>query len=239
MSNREKLMAKIAKLKALAECPTGNENETAVAAAAMTKLMIENNILECELSIQIEDEDPLVVEELFPGQKNVSNWEKILLNNLARANSCDVIQHQNQGRGWTHKIYGHEGNVQTVNYIFKFCLNEIERHTNFFTWKTGHTDKSNRTSFKMGMASGIGKQVREAKEAVFSGPQTPGLTLYKSKEEQVKDFINSKCRNIKQATAIQVKNRDIYNAGRQVGENLAIVSGGKALNGAKKAISGR
>ena len=49
MVDRAKLLSKLAKLKALSECPTGNPNETAAAAERMTRLMLESGIASFEI----------------------------------------------------------------------------------------------------------------------------------------------------------------------------------------------
>ena len=62
---RQRLLTKLAKLKALSECPTGNVNETATAAAAMTRLMLEYQIEMAELQVESDGApDAAVTEEL-------------------------------------------------------------------------------------------------------------------------------------------------------------------------------
>ena len=48
-AERERLLNKLGRLKALSQCKTGNPNETATAAAAMTRLMLEYKIEMAEL----------------------------------------------------------------------------------------------------------------------------------------------------------------------------------------------
>jgi hypothetical protein len=52
LEERQRILAKLAKLKALADCETGNVNETATAAAAMTRLMMEYKIEMAELQTE-------------------------------------------------------------------------------------------------------------------------------------------------------------------------------------------
>lgn len=83
---RKRILDKLAKLKALSECRTGNVNETATAAAAMTRIMLEYEIQMADVYLDSASSAFEIVEEsVYQGESlnGFPRWQSSLLYRLA------------------------------------------------------------------------------------------------------------------------------------------------------------
>lgn len=243
---REKLLEKLAKLKAMADCPTGNENEVKAAAARMAEFMVRHGIEMAEIDAfkgnNVEDEiDSLISEQFFKDQKNVSTWQDILIAGLTSAYQCRCVTHTSKAwRGKQYKVYGHESNVKALEYVLAYCMRQVERFCDAWTNYTGYTDKGRRTSYKAGLASGICLQVQESvrkvKEQVAQNNER-GLVLYEGKKQEVNNWVENMFK-LGKPSARSIKNAEIFAQGRETGKNIDLNLSGpkKGLNPGKKAL---
>lgn len=170
-AEQQRLLDKLAKLKALSACPTGNVNETATAAAAMARIMLEYEIemadLECG-PINFE-----VVDEPVDGTESLSGfpvWQSNLLTDLAKVHHCvSYSNHRPDYWLWTRRtatvlhLIGAAPDIENVRRLFAFCVGEIERLCR--EWGKGRPVKR-RNDFKMGAAEGVGDLVQRELESV-------------------------------------------------------------------------
>lgn len=169
LAERERILARLAKLKALAECPTGNVNETATAAAHMTRLMLEYRIEVAELqpppAIQEEEVTGQVLGRSFPG------WQNGLLGQLARANDCVGYETRDTGYyPWGQPVHqvrlclmGSPENVAQVRTLYLWCLEAIERLCH--AWEPRARVRL-KNDFRRGAALAIGQKALAEREAV-------------------------------------------------------------------------
>lgn len=169
-AERERLLGKLTRLKALSECKTGNPNETATAAAAMTRLMLEYKI---ELA-ELEHPAPGEVEEIELDHKRTQPfplWQSHLLHCLATANDCLSYQStsrqgsQAEGRRKTSRLHllGRRQDLDNTRKLFAYCLQEIERLYQCWSSTRGNRLKND---FRLGVAAAVAEMVQEEADAV-------------------------------------------------------------------------
>ena len=199
--DRQRILGKLAKLKALSECKTGNVNETATAAAAMTRLMLEYQIEMAELHPG--DPPDGVVEEEVTGEvsrRGFPRWQVILLTGLAKAQDCISYTQQSRSYGFfvantecNLRIIGTREDIQTTRNLYSFCLQEIERLC--LRWNR-RAPIALKNDFRMGAAIGICEKVRLEREAVMAEERaraaakrqtSQALALFDQKLEAVED----------------------------------------------------
>lgn len=120
---RAKVISKIARLKALSECKTGNKNEAATAAALMQRLMLEHRIEMEELSRATDN--GVMREPLGRKDKSFPPWKQHLITNLAIHNGCTPV-----GIGAPTRsvdIFGRAEDIALFRQIYTFVRDEIER----------------------------------------------------------------------------------------------------------------
>jgi hypothetical protein len=170
-AERERLLNKLARLKALSECKTGNPNETATAAAAMARLMLEYKIETAELEPQARPGDVEDVPLDHQRTQPYPIWQSHLLHCLATANDC--VSYQSTTRHWSEAdgkqkttrlhLLGRRQDLDNTRKLFSYCLQEIERLSQ--RWKPGR-GKRLRGDFRIGVAEAIAQMVQEEAEAV-------------------------------------------------------------------------
>lgn len=162
---KEKVLAKLARLKALSECKTGNAHEAAVAAAKMYRIMLENQIELHEVQAAGEASECGSF-ELFPGNRPAV-WPVLnrqLLGSLASLNSCSVWA-ESRGRHRTFHLVGVPEDVANTRTLFGFALKEIERLAS----ELGrHRSTAWKNDFKAGAAYGLVERLKEEKVAVLN-----------------------------------------------------------------------
>ncbi len=172
-SERQRLLDKLAKLKALADCPTGNVNETATAAAAMARIMLEYEIELADLECGPSDDELQVIDQPVDGKESLRGfptWQTNLLHELAKVHHCvSYSNHRADYWLWTRRtatvlhLIGAAQDVENVRSLFRFCVNEIERLCR--EWGQGRPVKR-KNDFKMGAAKGVGDLVKRERDRV-------------------------------------------------------------------------
>ena len=199
-SEQQRLLDKLAKLKALSECQTGNVNETATAAATMTRIMLEYQIEMADLEIDDEEASGEVLNEpILPDSHNgFPLWQKTLLSALAEVNHCmSYTSHQPDDWLWVRRtrsrlsVIGSARDVENTRRLFLWCIDEVQRLCE--DWGQGKPVKR-RNDFKRGAASGIADKVRAERDRVLRdeqqragarGLQSLALQLFDQKQEAV------------------------------------------------------
>ena len=151
------LIQKIQKLLNLSQ--SSNEHEAAQAMKLAMILMEKHNISEAMLNTQSTEADEVVQDWQDPlyasNEKNRSQWRGALATVLANHNACVI---------WTFgpdiKIGGRASDVQTVRYLFNYCMNEIDR----LAKKYAGNGKSWLNNYRLGCVSGINTKLDEGKQ---------------------------------------------------------------------------
>ncbi|MEW6278087.1 MAG: DUF2786 domain-containing protein [Candidatus Eremiobacterota bacterium] len=241
---RERVLDKLARLKALSECPTGNVNETAAAAAAMTRLMLEYQIEMAELEAAhcIKHEDEAVVDEPVSGRESYSGfpvWQTVILSALAQANHCISYTSSEPERVlWMCRtrsrlgLIGTARDIENTRRLFFFCVAEVERLARH--WGPRETVKR-RNDFKRGAANGIAHMVvrerdkvlrEELERATARSESSAALELFHRKDRAVRAFAANQGIRYRSTRAPQVY-RDAYQAGYHAGTNLDLGRGAR------------
>lgn len=237
---RQRILNKLSRLKALSECKTGNVNETATAAAAMTRLMMEYKIELAELEAaggEVQDA-PVEEQDLTPGGRGNSypKWQTILLNRLADANDC--VGFQATSSSWHHwygetrscklSIIGRSEDIQQVRTLFYYCVQEIERLC--YLWSP-RAKVARKNDFRMGAAVAIGQKVTAEREAVRAEEETRShsqghasraLILLDRRLDQVHDAAAKAGVETNRVRSSRAMSASAYHSGYQAGKSLQL-----------------
>lgn len=121
-----KLLKRLQKLKALADDPHGNPNETSTAAALYAEMLAEHGFTQQQ--VEIETSEINSYDFLEPGQDSMESWQRILLNGVALASCCEMLQrHRDEGDTAPENvlIVGASDNVAAVQYGFQALRRQV------------------------------------------------------------------------------------------------------------------
>ena len=236
---RQRVLDKLSKLKALSECKTGNVNETATAAATMTRIMLEYQIEMADLEVEdAEDSSDVLDQPIIPDSHNgFPLWKKRLLSALAEVNHCmSYTSHETHSWMWSRRtrsrlsVIGAARDVENTRRLFLWCVDEIERLCD--DWGRGMPVKR-RNDFKRGAASGIADKVRAERDRVLAeereragakGESSLALQLFDRKERAVGAVAREiGVRTV--TTRARAVSRDAYGAGYVAGASLDLAGG--------------
>ena len=231
---RQRILQKLGRLKALSECKTGNVNETATAAAAMARLMMEYKIEMAELEHRPE---PSAVEELeLDGQraKPFPIWQSHLLHCLANANDC--VGYQTTTRQWSPwngqqqtarlNLLGRREDLDNTRRLFSFCLQEIERLCR--RYKPEQPGRRLKNDFRTGAAAAICQRVRSEAEAVRAEAEQRGsraLVLLDRALDEVEDAARKMGVKPSRSRGTRYVSMDAYQAGFAAGQSVSLPAG--------------
>lgn len=236
-ADRDRLLAKLAKLKALSECKTGNVNETATAAAMMTRLMLEYQIEIAELDIEPVAGENQVVEQDLDGHvagRGFPQWEVSLLSAIATASDCICYQTQSGMATIFGPVYeyrlrliGTEQDIATTRSLYRFCLEEINRLCR--KWNP-YAPVSLKNDFKRGAGQAVSTKIREERAAVVKEAEArggeKGLVLLGRKKEAVDTRAEELGLISKRRARSRSVSRDAYHAGYAAGASINVGRGG-------------
>lgn len=239
---QQKLLNKLAKLKALAECKTGNVNETATAAATMTRLMLEYQIELASLGV-VEEEAGFSEVPLFaaPRATGLPIWQSSLLNGLAEAHHCGfyadsqtVAYDYFTGRRITEKQYflvGSAQDIEQVQRLYHFCLSEIERLC--CLWKPRGARVADKNDFRLGASRGIVTKVRSELDTVIAEQEachSAALAVFQAKLQRISEHF--KRIGVRTTTrSYRSPGASAYQAGYKAGSSLDLTGRSRAALG--------
>ena len=147
MTDRQKYIRRIQKLKALAkgEAESGNEKAAESAARIIAKMMLEHAIADAEIEAEIDDE-PLIVHHSNTGQQKV--WLRSLYYAVARANNCTGSYVRSSDIFY---FYGTESDCEIAEYLSVYLAREVrraaDRHIRQCRRAYGYVPKGERNGF--------------------------------------------------------------------------------------------
>lgn len=241
---RKRILDKLAKLKTLSECQTGNVNETATAAALMTRLMLEYEIEMADLHSGSEPATFEVVEEsVYQGESlnGFPRWQSSLLYSLAEVNHCQAYRNsRTYYTSWTRTtesflmLIGTHSDIENTRRLFFYCVEEIERLCQecgagrLVKWKN---------DFKRGASKGIADKVRAEHEQILNqerdrariqGAISNALQLFGRKEQAVAQFADD-LGLVSNTVRSRAPSKDPFQAGYVAGSNLDLGAGRRLL----------
>lgn len=242
--DRQRLLDKLAKLKALSSCPTGNANETATAAAAMARIMLEYEIEMADLD-NAPGEDFTVLKEAVDDADSYRGfplWQTSLLTCLAKVHHC-IAYARTEPEVWCHMVryrntrhlIGTAKDIENVRQLFRFCVFEIERLSK--SWRGAVTQK-HRNDFKVGAGRGVSDQVMRERERIVQEQKqrnlpSRALQLFDQKEQASADFARQMGLGYRNCSSSRGVYADAYGAGYEAGAQLDLSQSAprKALRG--------
>ncbi|MBX3169851.1 MAG: hypothetical protein KF760_20775 [Candidatus Eremiobacteraeota bacterium] len=230
-ADRQRLLDKLAKLKALSACPTGNANETAMAAAAMARIMLEYEIEMAELD-DAPGQDLMVLKEQVDQENSYRGfplWQTSLLTCLAQVHHC-IAYTRSEPEWWstgvrhrnTRHLIGTSKDIENVRQLFRFCVFEIERLSR--SWDGAVTQKR-RNDFKVGAGRGVSDQVTRERDRIVQEQKqrnlpSRALQLFDRKEQASSDFARKLGLGYRTCSSSRGVYADAYGAGYQAGSQL-------------------
>jgi len=239
-----KVMDRIKKLMALSQSP--NQNEAATAAAAAASLMSEYELEEADLRLETGEAAEAIEDVCFTldGQRH-ANWKSYLHVGLTRAFHCHSWLHrsfQNGKRTQAFRVVGRRSNVQTINYLYLYLVQELTSMSERAWCEVPATQASLihgkhwKNSFLTGAAGEIQKRLFAQVEQEKAQPATNALVLVRKDQEEVEAFFNSvKPKLVKVQNQTRI-NSDAYGQGQEAGRNINLGGGGKGLGAAPKQL---
>lgn len=250
MKSREKVLALLVKLQAMADATHSNSpEEAAIAAAQMQKLMFEHKISMAEVQM-VEDEDPITKTDIMSqeGGTDVVSWRRDLLGSIAGTNFCRVVyqsaRRERRGVGiyrgnfvdihiaaqrgelW---LYGRKGDTEKVRYLYQYLCREIDRLTKDASSRAPAAHKKRwSNSFRLGCVATIGRRLFEARRASEQGLNANGCALVKREDEAVRQFMRQDCPHITPGGRAEAADADGFASGRRAAETIRL-EGGKRL----------
>lgn len=230
-SDRQRLLDKLAKLKALSSCATGNANETTTAAAAMARIMLEYEIEMADLD-DAPGEDLSVLKapvDEADSYRGFPLWQTLMLTCLAQVHHC-IAYNRTEPEVWTgfvryrhtRHLIGTAQDVENVRRLFRFCVCEIERLSR--SWRGAVTQK-HRNDFKVGAGRGVSDQVMRERERVMEEQKqrklpSRALQLFDQKERASADFARQMGLGYRNCSSSRGVYADAYGAGYEAGAQL-------------------
>lgn len=229
--DRQRLLEKLAKLKALSSCPTGNANETATAAAAMARIMLEYEIEMADLD-HAPAQDLTVLKEPVDDADSYRGfplWQTDLLTCLAKVHHC-IAYTRSEPEVWTtglryrntRHLIGTSKDIENVRRLFQFCVYEIDRLSR--NWREALSQK-HRNDFKVGAGRGVSDQVMRERERIVQEQKqrnlpSRALQLFSQKEQASADFARQMGLGYRSCSSSRGVYADAYGAGYQAGAQL-------------------
>jgi hypothetical protein len=230
---QKRLLDKVAKLKALSECQTGNVNETATAAARMTRIILEYKIEQADLE-ELDESEVVERTALADSYNGFPVWQTTILSALAEVNQCQSYSETQREDCLYYKrtrsslkIIGTAEDIESTLSVFHFCLEEVERLCYYWSPRASVKRKND---FKRGAANGIASKVlaerelvifEEEKRAAARSKSSVALQLFERKENAVSEYAAGIGLRIVKRRQRAV-NRDAYVAGFQAGTQMEL-----------------
>lgn len=222
--NIQDVLAKVTKLRALAQ--SSNVNEATAAALAADKLIQAHRLTEADLEAagQVPTERAEVAPEYLQEGK-IQSWERALGAVLAEHYGCLVVSGRKGSTTVNQKIVGRPSDVATVRYLFAWLKAEIirlaDKHArrNYAPKEQGPA----RHSFSVGAVNGLAVQLEAQRPAQA---QTSGAIVLASREGEARQAAQAAFPDAKQTTIhTRDSNLEARYAGFKRGATMSLASG--------------
>lgn len=237
--NLQAVIAKVAKLRALAK-NNSSANEAQAAAAAADRLIQEYRIAEAQIESESgpKEEGLESKEALSVGKRSV--WKERILGALVNNYECmwyisNSYVHENgkASKKISYKVVGRKSDIELVEYMYAWIVGELER-----LCKANHKGKglSVALSFYEGAAAGFHKALLDAKEASKVQATSSALVVLEKRKEQARDWIQSNVGRLGKAKSLagsRAAGSDAWHDGYKAGLTLNAPKGmsGQASSG--------
>lgn len=236
MTNRETILDRIRKLRALSADPN-NLNEATTAAKIAEELLQKHQIAEAELILEEgEKEEPKLDDnpvETFGQRQNV--WKNILSLQLAKAYNCTTVW-QRKGGVLGLYVIGRPSDIEIVKYNYAYLSLQIVRlaELNQPSGLYKGAAKGWRNSFYLGATNAIISALEEEKEKVRAESNSSALAVVDKHMAESNALASKLFPNARESSFNSNINRDAYNKGFEAGQGLqskpSLPAGNKLLN---------
>lgn len=164
MIDRAKLIAKIEKLRALANDPSGNANEREAAALKLGELMAEYQVSEIELGQR--PASSIQKHKLHDTTGRVDHWDEVLLGEVSHLYRCRVCI-QTKGSVVTYVLVGYSDDAAQAAEIYSIIKVQIVRQCERWYSSRGITPskarrkKTELNSYCLGLAIGVTRRLKQ------------------------------------------------------------------------------
>lgn len=217
MSDLEKVIAKVARLRALST--SSNVHEATAAAAAAERLIAEYRLSEADLEIDGEESE-LVEEEVFEYGRNLSSWKCTLIAGLSKHYGCVGLIRSNPklGKLKRHISFGRKSDIELVKYMFSWLSLEIARLSQGACKGRG---KGFSNSFCHGAVCGVLDAMHRESEAQRSHATSTALAVVDARLGQSQEFMTASRGKIKKGMNIgSARDANAYHAGKRAGARI-------------------
>lgn len=210
MSDLEKIIEKVARLRALST--SSNVHEATAAAALAEKLIAQYRLSEADLEIDSEESE-LVEEEVFQYGHNLSSWKCTLIAGLSKHYGCVGLIRL--GKPKRHISFGRKSDIELVKYMFSWLSLEIARLSQGACKGRG---KGFSNSFCHGAVCGVLDAMHRESEAQRSHATSTALAVVDARLGQSQEFMTASRGKIKKGTNIgSARDANAYHDGKRAG----------------------
>lgn len=207
MPDIQKLLAKVAHLRALA-ARAGTQAEAEAAAAAADKILTEHRLHEVEIPT---GEEPCERHEPLDAMRSYSAWKGILAYSLAKHYGCYMYRE----RTWQKQsfpIFGRKSDAEIVRYMYAWLVLEIDRLA------SREHGKAAKNAFRLGAVSGYLATLRTSAAQASKGHESAALVLV-SRAKEAEELAKGG-RDFGRARSSSPTDASAYMRGRAAGSGL-------------------
>jgi len=237
-ANLQAIIAKVAKLRALAK-NNSSVHEAQAAAADADKLIQEHRIVEAQIeSDEKSEESGIEAKDAFSAGKR-SLWKEIILGSLVRSYECswyisisnEMVSPGKYAKRLSYRLVGRKDDIELVEYMYGWIVSELER-----ICKIHHKGKGlgAAMAFYEGAATGFAQALKKAKEESRQQAASTALVRLEQREEQARTWVRQNVGTLKSVGALagsRSKGSEAWHHGYQTGQSM---NAPNAMNGAVK-----
>lgn len=237
MTQRERIIDRIKKLRELGDQAKNNSvHEAAAAAAAAQRLQQQYKIEFAELDDDGDDTDLLINVDLMEGSKEKLpvRWKIRLANRLCQNLHCRMVYtpsrrsriYRRTVRGKI-TIMGRQSDIDAVTYLYQALCREITRLCKLEAGKVFEPGEDGKrawcTAFRIGAANEIGRTLERQKMTLAEelAANAKADALVKKQDKEVKDYASSLFPDTHKTSA-QIRDYDGYERGKEVGKTINV-----------------
>lgn len=234
----DSILTKIEALFRLGEHATANPQEAANALACAQALLLEHNLTRACINTNGEAPTTQAIGKVEIKNTTGHNWKVRLLETIARANLCMVIDDPANKKA---HVFGTETNVLAVVQMFDWLARELEFQA-IRDWKAYKADggtvasRTWRASFNHGAINALHRRLAKPKEEFAAGA---GSAIVLANDTRVKAAVDRVFPNLAAGRRrTHSVNRDGFNSGRQAGGSVTLGPQGAIAGGMRVLGSG-
>lgn len=229
MTKFEQKIQQVCKLIELSK--SSNQEEAANAAARAAEIMLKYQIEEADLEKSPDNAVKPVKRTVVERTGKIVEWRNTLLWGLSKSMGCEFyyVSGNHRGDEAMYVVIGDEDSARTIEYMYKYLANEVDRlakdtWNNEGKYDADATARGWKSAFRTGCSQVIFNRLREQRKETFeqarlAGKSTAMMVLDKQHQDvmKYKDSLNLSTGAASTAGSASLSG---YLAGRTAGENV-------------------